>query len=678
MSTYIPSEFTVCVKSVKEHLLQYTRALIEDNTVPVSIVPVPNRDVRYDGQFLVYANYACVADANNALRILEQVVCDKWPQNEQEAKPLVILKSDMTRPVYFAVFVANIPLGTSVDQLLPFFEKYGKLYKNVPVCHIEGGGAFFVNFEGYDGAECALQASRSKNMWFFDALLVAKPSRNTTFVETLIRTLVQSSKFTFSHNYAKSVCVQVKDNATMPCMIESILKATPRYFLVDRENTQYRLLLTQDTCSVTLQKQFVLPFYKSQMEGTSSLAMHKQSPSPFYKSQMQGTSALAMQNQSPSPFYTRYQQDTADLEIQTQWASPFYTSPLQSTGSLDMENKRAFPLYTSPAQSSASLKLEIQKPTLLHTSSSLKLPSAGNTPEEGLMKQRRNKLNSLVHDNCSILQNLFSVAWLDVTGESWVDSEEGWPSVCAEKLNEEMLLDSSSPIMTSRMEDWDLPTLTSALYAPSIRQWLDSRGRACGMILSPHTYDSTTYDRYLVLFQEGHLSAELYRKYILTFSEAYCDPVLAVQTIRYVRNMLCHFKVGIKGFSMESFRCLWSITSEAFKTICDILGPEFTIRFQSPYDTPNASPYTSNRELDDLYSICSTNSASDGIVEWIGSIFLDKYVADIIEYGYDSLKALDAASEAEIEEMTREIKNMKKPHRVLFINEWRRRKTEDT
>jgi hypothetical protein len=64
-----------------------------------------------------------------------------------------------------------------------------------------------------------------------------------------------------------------------------------------------------------------------------------------------------------------------------------------------------------------------------------------------------------------------------------------------------------------------------------------------------------------------------------------------------------------------------------------------------------------------------------GVVkEWLVSISLQIYTAAIIEYGYDSPIALDAASEQEMQDMTEdEDVAMKKPHRAVFMREWRNR-----
>jgi hypothetical protein len=62
------------------------------------------------------------------------------------------------------------------------------------------------------------------------------------------------------------------------------------------------------------------------------------------------------------------------------------------------------------------------------------------------------------------------------------------------------------------------------------------------------------------------------------------------------------------------------------------------------------------------------------VVLWLQSINLDEYRHSIIDYGYDSMTALDHADEDEILAMTEDASvSMKKPHRVVFIREWNAR-----
>jgi hypothetical protein len=64
----------------------------------------------------------------------------------------------------------------------------------------------------------------------------------------------------------------------------------------------------------------------------------------------------------------------------------------------------------------------------------------------------------------------------------------------------------------------------------------------------------------------------------------------------------------------------------------------------------------------------------EAIDNWLRSIALQHYAAAIKEYGYDSLQALEAASEEQITEMTQDPDvAMKKPHRHLFLLEWKKR-----
>ena len=62
------------------------------------------------------------------------------------------------------------------------------------------------------------------------------------------------------------------------------------------------------------------------------------------------------------------------------------------------------------------------------------------------------------------------------------------------------------------------------------------------------------------------------------------------------------------------------------------------------------------------------------IEEWLRGISLQQYTGAIKEYGYDSLEALDAALEADLEEMAADpAVGIKKPHRRLLIVEWKKR-----
>ena len=69
-----------------------------------------------------------------------------------------------------------------------------------------------------------------------------------------------------------------------------------------------------------------------------------------------------------------------------------------------------------------------------------------------------------------------------------------------------------------------------------------------------------------------------------------------------------------------------------------------------------------------------TVTVNSTIEEWLRCNALQDYAEAIKEYGYDSFQALDAASEEQITEMTQDPDvAMKKPHRHLFLREWKKR-----
>jgi len=62
------------------------------------------------------------------------------------------------------------------------------------------------------------------------------------------------------------------------------------------------------------------------------------------------------------------------------------------------------------------------------------------------------------------------------------------------------------------------------------------------------------------------------------------------------------------------------------------------------------------------------------VEDWLRSINLQRYTTVIKDYGYDSLAALDTALEEHIEEMINDpAVDMKKPHRHLFMDRWKKR-----
>jgi hypothetical protein len=61
------------------------------------------------------------------------------------------------------------------------------------------------------------------------------------------------------------------------------------------------------------------------------------------------------------------------------------------------------------------------------------------------------------------------------------------------------------------------------------------------------------------------------------------------------------------------------------------------------------------------------------IDDWLRRIALEDCAAAIKQCGYDSFQALNAASEEQITDMTQDRDvAMKKPHRQLFLVEWKK------
>ena len=582
MAAYVPPEHTVCLKSVPKTLLARVHDVIARETSLKSIVNSPDKDPKCAGQFLVFANYASGRDAVRARDALHAWVVDNWPAAHHAARPVVVRKSDMNSHVYFALFVANAPMGTTVGEIERLFEKFGPLHLNPRVRAIKDDGTFFVNFASFEGAEAAIEEASKRRLHFRGALLVAKAARSTLFINDLITKMHQTGKYSISLDDAKRVGAQMKDWAPIPSSIESLLKAIPNKFVVDAKQKQVHLI-----------------------DGRAPQAP-RLSPGP---------------PQSP------------------------------------------------PRPPSPSMTEE----------------------EEQQMKARKDAANHLLHDNSNLLVSLFRSTWFRVKGEPWLDSEDGSPSASAEQLQKELYMDSLLPVMRRPVEDWDVSTLATALNAASLKSCLSTQPCAERRVLNGNGSSESIYVRYVVLVEEGHLQEDLLDKYSVTFSAAHCNGAQAVQTIRFVRNILSH--LSAKGLSAASFDCLWHLTSQAFTTLAKILGTEFTVRFENPTRQP--APYSAaptmlrvgstccsssskSAEDDDGASVCSTTStapsnaaATSAVDAWLASIHLEKYSADMKEYGYDSLKALDSASEEDIKEMMEEI-GMKKPHRVVLMNEWKK------
>ena len=86
------------------------------------------------------------------------------------------------------------------------------------------------------------------------------------------------------------------------------------------------------------------------------------------------------------------------------------------------------------------------------------------------------------------------------------------------------------------------------------------------------------------------------------------------------------------------------------------------------------SPRSATREAPVTMASAALPQDMSTVKDWLRSISLQQYSEAIKEYGYDSLKALDAALQADLEEMTNDpAVAMKKPHRRLLIEQWQQR-----
>jgi hypothetical protein len=248
MSDIAPPEQTVCIKSVHQSMLQRVEDAIskQETKAKLGVHRVIDQDRACAGKFLVYANYASGRDAVRARDSLEAWVADKWPVHHGE-RPLVMLNSDLSNHVYFAVYVANTPPGTTPAELAPVFAKYGPLRKSCAIKKIKEQ-EFFINFMTYAGADAALQAARCGALLFEGSVLQANAARNTKYINTLIAKM-REPKNSFSIDDAKRVGEEMKDWPPLPNDIEALLKANPQHFDFDRKRKLFHVIDRSATIS---------------------------------------------------------------------------------------------------------------------------------------------------------------------------------------------------------------------------------------------------------------------------------------------------------------------------------------------------------------------------------------------------------------------------------------------
>lgn len=134
--------------------------------------------------------------------------------------------------------------------------------------------------------------------------------------------------------------------------------------------------------------------------------------------------------------------------------------------------------------------------------------------------------------------------------------------------------------MLAPLRDWDLPMLCTALTARSLKEQLEQYANAS----SPREDVLTDASRLGVLVDDKIVTLEdLKEKYAACFLANTRAPQ-AVQTIRFVRNILCHLsaRVCVNGLSKKAFDVLFGVTKGAFETLAQVLcdsHPETTARF---------------------------------------------------------------------------------------------------
>mmetsp|Transcript_54462 Transcript_54462/g.88213 ORF Transcript_54462/g.88213 Transcript_54462/m.88213 type:complete len:1184 (+) Transcript_54462:4197-7748(+) len=98
---------------------------------------------------------------------------------------------------------------------------------------------------------------------------------------------------------------------------------------------------------------------------------------------------------------------------------------------------------------------------------------------------------------------------------------------------------------------------------------------------------------------------------------------------------------------------------------------------KSKVDNPKSLGCIETAESDEKFKVGDPKypvEACHEIDDWLSSICLQEYTTVIKEYGYDSFKSLDAASEEEMLAMMQDDDlAMKKPHRSLLMKEWKLR-----
>jgi len=516
MAVFVQNEQTLCIKPVSRHMVdRIMRAVRDCATSPkLGVSSVADKDPACAGQFLVYANYASARDAGRARDALETWVADKWPASLGSPRPRIMLKAEMGS-VYFAVYVANAPPGTTPGELERLFQGYGRLHTSPCISAIRGSDdEFFVNFATFEGAHAVLQAALRRELRFGGSVLVANAARNTQFINELMDTMRGDGRYSFALDDARRIGERMSDWSPTPISIEALLRAIPASFVLDRQTRLFHLI-----------------------DRSAPLSPHQSAPP--------ASSPPRPSNRAPSPL-----------------------------------------VYTE---------------------------------EEGrAMKQNTDAMNHFLHDNVDVLHDLFLKVWFAAYGDVWVDSD-GWASSSAAVLQQELCLGHLPPVMLEPIADWDLTTLASALNATSLKATLASMWTRAGIAAD----SDATHARCMVLVEERMVSShEDLQKYLGSFSAAGTSPTAAVQTIRFLRNILSHLKGSVTGLPARCFILFCELASEALSTLAAMLGCGHTERVkmrrallllgaaEAPPRSRSSSPdCAGSTRDDDCISVCSTVSA---------------------------------------------------------------------
>ena len=191
--------------------------------------------------------------------------------------------------------------------------------------------------------------------------------------------------------------------------------------------------------------------------------------------------------------------------------------------------------------------------------------------EEREQKLRKRAVDELVHGNFGLLHLLFEYLWREAKGRAWEDSHGGIASSSAVELHEELHMQELPPNMVDPVADWDLSTLCTALTATSLKAKLAemstriSPGRPSEVAWTPKSCFS------VLVVDKIVTSADLEDKYASCFEAARTRAPQALQTIRFVLNILSHQKACVKGLSEMSFQVMWSVATEALETLARLL-----------------------------------------------------------------------------------------------------------